>query len=469
MFSMKRILILLILIIQANAKVLSPIELDWSIYNDVEIEELLSTLSLETDESVLGEIQVAKLSLLNGEVEGAISTLSELIEKYPKSSFIAIAKRYLAISYFIIGDYKSTYALLQDPHFSETENYKQICVLKIASNLSAKNFDDVKIDIDKCQRLNEDLSSTDFIWFEYLTTKFENQFDEVKFKEKINKLGRFEGIDYTRSWLKFSLLFNHSNFVTENLDKLPEKAFQNDILRTLLAINLYRAKNKKSAKDFIEDINNTNASYLKSLLSISDNEAKTAYAHLKTSLSRRPYSIMANQLMSALSFETKNYEDGRKALSMLIPIEKYRREKSLLLTSFLVHEENFIRANYEIEKVFYEYNKKMPFEGLMLQSYIYFKTNNQKWIATSDEACLRYDGVSCWLHAQSNVWSDYDKKLETIEATPFKVSDFIEEITQEKVHSPVQERIFIRQRDIIELDIEIDPYLEDMGENEAQS
>lgn len=468
MFSMKRLIFVLFTIINLQAKVLLPIELDWSIYNDVEIEELLSKLSVEADEDVISEIQVAKLSLLNGEIDGAISLLSELLEKYPKSSFKLLTKRYLAISFFIIGDYDRTFNILSDPGFEETNNYRQICILKIASNLATNNLESLKISIDKCKRLNQDLSNNDYIWLDYMMIKLENKFNKIVFKDKINKIGRFEDNEYIRSWLKFSLLFNHTDLVTENLEKMPEMAFQNEILRTLLAINIYRSGNTKLSKDFIEDLNNSNAAYLKSLLSILDSEYKTAYAHLKASLKRRPYSIMANQLMTALAYQTKNYEDARLALTMLIPTKNLTREKKLIKTALLVQEENFNRAAYEIERVFHEYNKKMPFEGTILQNYIFFRVQNKEWIKTSADSCLNFDGVSCWLHAQSITWDEYDKKIEELEAKPFKVTQFIDEITEQKISNRLDEKVFISQKDITELDIQNDPYLEDMGEDETQ-
>lgn len=468
MFSMKRVLLLLLFFTNLHAKVLSPIELDWSIYNDVEIAELLGALSIEADEDVVSEIQVAKLSLLNGEVDGAITLLSELLEKYPNSSFKVLTKRYLAISYFIIGDYQRTSAILSAPEFDLTINFKQICMMKIASELSNNELTQLRLDIAKCKRLNYEYSDNQFIWLDFLLTKLENKFDLNQFKNKIDKIGSFDNNDNIRNWLKFALLFKHSDLVTQNLEKLPEKAFQNEILRTLLAINIYRSGKFSTAKDFIEDLNNSNAAYLKSLLSIKDLEFKTAYAHLKTSLKRRPYSISANQLMSALAFQTKNFSEGRQAVSMLIPTSNYKREKKLIKTAFMVQEENFKRASYEIERVFAEYNKKMPFEGIMLQNYIYFKTNDIKWIETTEESCLSYDGVSCWLHAQSLIWNEFDHKIEKIEQKNFKVTQFIDEITQQKVFDPLNEKVFISQRDIIELDIQKDPYLEDMGEDESE-
>ncbi|WP_157680564.1 hypothetical protein [Bacteriovorax sp. Seq25_V] len=465
---MKKLIILIVFSFNLYAKVLNELNLDWSIYNDVEIQELMQTLEIEKKNDFIKDLQVSKIALLGGDANGAIKLLSQIVEKNQKNKLTLLAKRYLAIAYFSTGNFQETSKLLKDPRFSDTANFQKICLLKIASSLYGQYTDELKGDFFRCKALNFEYSLNDYVWLDYVENFKSQQVKDFKYYTNIvRRLGIYNKDDHLRSWLKFGLLLGNEKFVVDTIDMLPEKAFQNDILRTLIAYNLYRIDDKAQAKDFIEDINNSNAAYLKALLSSRDNDYKTSYAHILSSLNRRPYSINANLLLTANSWITGNYKNGRLALSKVIPVALYEREKRLLTTSFLVQEKKFQRASFEIERLYYDYNKKMPFEGLLLESYIYFNEMDNRWVQTSDTACIRYDGVNCWLHFQSQIWKDYHKDIKDFKKKDFKVTTFLEDLTQKKLYPKIQESIFIKQKDIIELDIVEDPYLEDMAENES--
>ncbi len=467
MFNMKKIIIFLIFSMSLRAKVLNEVNLDWSVYNDVEIEELMQTLEIEKKNDFIKDLQVSKIALLGGDTDGAIKLLSHIVERNPKNKLTLLAKRYLAIAFFSTGRFEETTKLLLDPRFKESAHYQKICLLKIASNLYGQYTEELKEDFKRCKAMNFENSLNNYVWLDYVENfKAQDNKDFRYYTNIVRRLGIYNKDDHIRAWLKFGLLLGNENFIIQSLDILPEKAFQNDILRTLIAYNLYRVNQMDKAKEFIEDINNSNSAYLKALLSSQEKDYKTSYAHILSSLKRRPYSINANLLLTANSWITGNYKNGRLALSKVIPVELYQREKRLLSTSFLVQEKKFERASYEIERLFYDYNKKMPFEGLLLESYIYFNELDSRWEQTSDTACVRYDGVNCWLHLQSQIWDNYHEEIKNFEHKDFKVTKFLEELTTKTLHPKIKESVFIKQKDILELDIVEDPYLEDMAETQ---
>ena len=104
----------------------------------------------------------------------------------------------------------------------------------------------------------------------------------------------------------------------------------------------------------------------------------------------------------------------------------------------------------------------MPFEALLIESYIFLTLNDKRWVKSSDTACLRFDGMNCWLHLQSLIWEDYPKTVKEMGSKRTKVLETIKKLSMKKFHAKIRETIFIRQNDILELDIAEDPFLEDV-------
>jgi len=442
-------------------------ELDWSIYSDVEIKEYFLKLNNEKRQRLLDNIKSAKLSLFNGNVQGAINILKLTQVKYIDTPLSPIIERYLALSYFTIGDFDKTLSILSKDIFLTKDYYHKVCVMRVASMLYLKRDLTLKIEMNRCQNNNIENTSTRFRWFKYLTDEY---FDRIKngvekedfYIRKVFSTKKFRTIDETRTWLKYVILFDLEEIAAEYFHFLPDASFQDDVLRTLMGFILYMANKDNKAKTFIEDLNNSNASYLKALLETKKEEFKTAYAHSISANKRRPFSINNVQLLSALSWNTQNWKIGRHTLNKVVPPKLYTREQKLFSTAFLVQEKNFYRAQREIEELYFLYNKKMPFEALVLESYIFLTIDDKRWVKSSDTACLRYDGMNCWLHMQSLIWEDYPSTIRGLATKRTKVLETIKKLTTKRAIPKIRESIFIRQNDILELDIAKDPFLEDV-------
>lgn len=445
---------------------LREVELDWSIYSSVEIEEYFATLEVERRAQILADIKTSKLSLFNGDVHGAIKLLKNILVKNSETPLKIIIDRYLALAHFTLGDFQSTLNYLSSRKFLTTDYYPQICILRVASLLHLKQTIELKEEMVRCQNTNIPYTTTNFRWFKYLSEELlvkrspEQEYNYYK-KLKLN-VKRISENYQARAWLKYGLLFDQEDLVSENIHLLPDKSFQDEVNRTLMAYNLFMNGKDNKAKSFIEDINNSNAAYLKAVMETKSNKYKTALAHSTASNKRRPFSINNSQLMTALSWVNQKWKTGRMALSKVIPPDSLRREQKLLTTSFLIQEKNFYRAEREIEEIFFLYNKKMPFEALVIESYIFLTLKDYRWIKSSDTACIRYDGMNCWLHMQSLIWDDYAGSVKNFGKKRFKVLDKIKKLTTKKNLPKIRESNFIKQRDIIELDIAEDPLLEDI-------
>jgi hypothetical protein len=454
--------------LQVHAKTLQEYELDWSIYDDVEIREFFLNLEIERQQRLINNIKSAKLSLFDGNVQGAINLLNITLVKYEETPMAIIIRRYLALAYFTLGDFNKTLSYLDRQEFLTYENYHKICILRIASMLHLKKNKNLKFEMNRCQNENARFTTTQYRWFKYLTDEFfESTTDDGRLKEKfyskkVFATKKFRKTDETRTWLKYVLLFDLEELAAEYIHFLPDKSFQDDVIRTLMGYVLFAAGKEDNAKNFVEDLTNSNASYLKAILETKKKEYKTALAHSQAAHKRRPYSINNVQLMTALAWANQKWKISRHTLSKVIPPEIYSREQKLLTTALLVQEDNFYRAQREIEELFFLYNKKMPFEALVVESFIYLTIQDARWKKSSDSACLRFDGMNCWLHLQSLIWEDYPKVVNEMGAEKLKVIDTIKKLTTKKTLPKIRESIFIRQRDILELDIAEDPLLEDI-------
>lgn len=455
--------------LNSRTKILNSLDddLDWSIYNDVEIREFFFRMDQQRRQTLLNNIKSSKLSLFNGNVQGAIELLNLTLIKYQDTPFIPIIQRYLALAHFTIGDFKTTYKILSKDIFLTNEYYDKICVLRVASMLHLEKNNTLKLEMNRCQNRNFAYTKTRFRWFKYLNDEFfekikANTIDPKFYDNKVFATKKFTSLDETRSWLKYVILFNIEDLAAEYFHFLPDAAFQDDVIRTLMGYVLYIANKDEKAKEFIEDINNSNSSYLKALLEAKKGEFKTSYAHSMSANKRRPFSINNSQLLTAISWLTENWKNARLTSSKVVPPASHTREQKLLKTALLIQEGNFYRAQREIEELYFLYNKKMPFEALIIESYIYLTLKDSKWLKSSDTACLRYDGMNCWLHLQSLIWNDYAETVSQLKSSRTKVIDTIKKLTTKKVYSPIRENIFIRQGDILELDIARDPQLEDV-------
>lgn len=461
---MKRLISLLIFCISIQAYNYDrELDLEYDIYNDVEIKEYFIQLEMDKKNDLIKDLRASKVSLITGELDTGLTLLKVLLAKYKDTPLSVLIKRYLALTYFVTGNYKRTLELLNDGDFQKISNFRNICIMKVASQLHLGPTIELKSDLTLCQITNQSFNNNDFIWLSHVEDYVYNKTKTEKFyKNLVLKLEQYIKHDHTLAWLKFGLLFDYEKLVLSNINLIPQAAYENDNIRVLMAYNYYKNKDIKNAKNFIEDINTSNAAYLKAVFSAQENDYKTAYAHTRSSLARRKYSINANQMMSSLAWLNEKWEEGRMALNKLPPTDELKREQRLLNLAYIVKEKNYFRAKTEIEDLYTSFNRKMPFEALVIESLIYLTLDNEKWVSSSDSACLRYDGVNCWLHLQSLIWKDYAKDIKRFESKKTKVLTKLEDMTMNKEAPKIEEPLFIHQRDIIELDIKEDKRLEDI-------
>jgi hypothetical protein len=467
MFNMRKIIFLTLLLCFNVFSMSENDEMDtpWDIYNEIEIKEYFYNLSIENRRELIISLQANKLAILSGNVTGSIDNLEKLYSIYKKTPLSIVIKRYLAIAYFTIGDFKKTSEVLSDKRFYHFSKYQDVCQLQILSKLHEGLNADLMFDIERCKEETDLYNNDKFAWLNFAidAKKDRSRVSDATRAEMLRKLILvLKSEDQIESWLKYGIMYDKEEQVVESMNILPESIFTDDITRTILGYIYYNTQSYQNAKNFVEDIQNSNVSYLKAALETSEANYKTAHAHLMAAIKQKPFSINSNQLMTVIAYLTKDWDNGRVALNKLTAPFELKREQQIINIAYLVNEKKLERSARDMEMLKFEYNKKLPFEALILESYILFNLKNKRWKNSSDSACLRYDGMNCWLHMQSLIWPKYEDTYQALPDTKkYKITERLSSLTEYKSHDKINEAIFINQNDIIELDTVNDPSLTD--------
>lgn len=447
----------------AKLKDLDPL-IDWSILTENEAEYFRLKDGLNKQQNLIKLFQEVKIFMLRGEITKALKRLEELKIKYNDEEVRRVISFLEAKSYFILGEFDKAKNILQDNSlYTQNTYFRHTCYLDYLTSINV-DVEKSIVGIERCIRLNFVELNTDSNWLTYINDHIlDRNLNPDYFKTLLLKAKQFTKYKEVESWLKLGIYFNYENLIVKSLTTLPSIAILNDELRTLVAYNLYNSNNEDEASKFIDDIKNTNAFYLKSLLELKNNNLKVAHAHLLSAYQRKKFSVNINQLLLSTSWINEDYKNARYALNKLIPMKDYRIHQYILNTTLVYKEKSFFRAEKEVDFLTLAYMENLPFEGNILATNIYLNTQNNSWKRTSGDACKSFDPLNCWINMQSIIWEDYSAhyKKKTNNEWNFRYNENLNNLLVKK--EDFKDSIFINQEDIEELDILDDPK---MGEIE---
>ena len=463
---MKYIFITFTILLQSGFARLDNLDdsIDWSLMSENESEIFVLKESLKEKKFIIRQFQEVKLFILKGKIDGALERLEELNIKYNTDDIRRLIYFFQAKCYFILGDFDTANSLLESKLFTQNKYYENICYLKYLTSININTQSSI-LGINRCTRINIEDTDINSNWMRYVNDHIlDNNEKNDYFRELVLKSKQFTTFKEVESWLKFGILYNYEDLIVKTLEFLPSMAILNDELRTLVAYNLYNDSKKSQAREYIEDINSSNALYLKSLIALKEKDYKVANAHLLTTLKTKNFSLNANQLTLAVSWLNEEYKNARLSLNKIIPMTDFKVYQYIFNTTLVYKERSYFRAQKEIDFLSDAYMENLPYEGNILATNVYLNNDNPKWIETSEDACKSFDMLNCWLRMQADIWdnySEYYKKI-TNEKWVYRFNENLNKIMK-KNDSVFEDSIFINQNDIEELDIQTDP---SMGEVE---
>lgn len=394
----------------------------------------------------------SKYYLLLGNTDLAALELGKA--PYMSNDLKYIKEKMYALIAFIKEDYEQSYKRLNLPYFQKNETaMRQVCIMQTYNMLALKKYKEIKSYFGMCKVLQKNSLTSNFSWG--LNTV------DLILKDRRIRSGDFLQIrpetlysmDFLRSWLKEGLYHNQEQEIIKYIGKIPKKAYKIKEIRELLALVLYRAKKYDQSLDFIENIHSANAENIRGNISLQKKQYELAFAHFQLALKAKKNSLNAIERLIPLSWLLEQYEESINILNNYHAKKINPIKKDTLLIAHLLHTKHYKKAYEYIKKLDAQHVHQMPhilslmamYTELMLKK----REDMQKHALIT---CKEYDGLSCWLMMQSQIWNDITAFLKDEKSIAPNARYDLEALQKAPEITPLKEKKVINQAEIEELD-----------------
>lgn len=422
-----------------------------NVFSENEILEDPLIKSLSEKQQILQKLMRIKYSIISGNFERAKVEIIKL--KTPAKFGEMVRNRYMAMIYFLEGNFRRSFQILDSQQFSTTTSYAKICHLKVLNMVILSNKVDLKQEWLKCRKITYGHEKNDGVWMDNIVKLKLNEKEYVS-NNKIHNLKSL-GLDVesVKTYLKMALYLNMEDVVAPMIPALPVEFFYDDTVRELMGHFYYRTGKFATAFDFVEDLTSPNAENIKGNIYLTQNQYELAYAQFKLALRQKEDSMNAIERVIPLAWILKQWEEGISYNQRLHLIDINQNKRIAVETVFLIQLEKFEKALENLQKITLYSKYSQPHEVNQLYAYTALMTNDKtKAQAYSDLACKRLDGVNCWLLAQLNYWENFTYTAQRDEEVSNESIAQLDQLLAAKEDSPIEEDIYIDQRDIEELD-----------------
>lgn len=432
---------------------------DWSYYSEGETKAYTLKREFKQKESIVFALRQAKRGIINGDLELAKFFLSKINDKRTKLRLVK--QRYLSIISFIEGRYKESLKLISNQEYNETKNYRQVCLLRIMNLVALDDVKNFLKEVGSCQTLTFKYSPSNQFWLTQLMRVKQKNENLLRGNLLENLRRTLASTEFTEIWMKLALYLNKEEIILKYVSSLPGAAYRSKKIRELIGFAYYRVGKVKKALEFIEDIESPNADNIRGNINLLESKFELAFGHFKLALQKKENSQNALQRAIPLSYLLGQWQDGLDMLKRIISKDLTAKRKVTLETLFFIRKGDFSKAQENLNYLEEVYNKNFPREINLMDSYVALSTGNKERLEkASSELCQSYDGLNCWLNLQVLNWENIGLTMGREENT-FVLEDFdIEKLKGTWDKEPLDEAIFVDQKDIEELDnleIKIDP------------
>jgi hypothetical protein len=428
-------------------------------------------LNLEQRQDDLIMLGKIKLALIRGDLDYA----KELIGEYHPLliSNELIKKRYALMVAFIQRDFEKVLELAKDPSFARSATFTKICTMKIVARLATfkndksnnqKEAKALQKDMDFCSHYLFSNSPSKLFWLKTLVRIALNEEDLIqpqKLQDLLQNYKDFSPSDL-RLWLKLALFLNKEKDFAPVVNKLHPSYYQDSALRELMGMIEYRAGNYPLAYNFVEDLSTPNAENIKGNQKLAEKKYELAYGYFALALKKKRNSLNAVERALPLTWMLQKWEEGHDLTTKMRSTLGTLPNKLTLLAAFLVRSQAFDKAYQrlqEVERIFQgelplEVNLLMAYTTLMLHQEGQEQQFQEEATKYADKACQQYDLMSCLWLIDLSLWPNLAKTIRDREAPPPLDQNGLnlEELKNETTATPIQESVFIQQKEIEELD-----------------
>ncbi len=442
----------LLLTSHSHADVLEEI-ISWETLTRDEVEELLVKTKLTEREEITRSLIYAKAFILQGDLESADFLLRKIVA--PENQLSLIKYRYQATIAFLRGDYKEALAKLDHPFFSLPEYYREICLLRVLSLMPAGPGPTLSRELSSCNGASLIYSETSGFWLRGLDLVMRAKFERFPGLRGNDALDLAGDPDLFRAWSKLALFSNMEETVLARVSEFPYGVFASKSNREILGFLYYRTGNLSEASRLTEDLEGPNVENIRGNLALKKQAYELALGHFQLALKKKDNSLNALQRALPLSWILGRYADGLDFIDK-ISFANLSAQKKLFLKAAYTYasgQRDLASKMIEVIEAGDKDGLSLEIQLLSLSSSIHTK-NKKETRDNSLRACRRFDGIACWSQLAHFYWDHLGmvaRRQESVLAeTDVKAS--VSALVSGSTIKPLEERVYIDQKDIEELD-----------------
>lgn len=396
-------------------------------------------------------IRSAKFLMINGDLEKARLLLKEvyLTTDFSKKTQL----RYLAMINFIEGNYLESTKILGRKDMQSFTEKSRYCVMNLISLLILDKKDRLKIEYKSCRESISNKAEVDLVWLDALikintadgSFKSEDLFKNI-FIENLEQ-------DQLRIYLKLAIYLGQPKKVIPKFKVLSEETLSDPLFRELMGMNYFRNLDLVKAYQLLENSSDPNAEVFKGNILLLQQKYEAAFAQYKLALKQKENSANALERIIPLAWSLNQWQEGIDYIKRFKFNKGDELKKLTLLAAFQTMQQKPKKVKNTLKYINKLTKKGDPIEVLQVSSLNSLMTENERELESIVyRACLKKDGVHCWLLFALSAWDEPSQALKSKERLHLGSLNNYRPYFESVKTAPLTEEVFVDQKDIEELD-----------------
>lgn len=422
------------------------------------LESSTQELELKLRKETLAVLTEAKFSIINGNLLYAEKQLMELDQTLEMSG--PIINRYLSLISFLRNNHTRSIELLRQNRRESNRQFTETCLFE-ALNIVMINRDmyaDEKLRIKACLEETAKESESNHLWLRSIL-KYKEAPNSAESKRSIYKrLISKSGNDFAtlRLGLKLGATLGGVSDLEKIIPLLPIESFYSNSIRELLGLIYFKTGNYEKAFSFVEDLDSANAQNIKGNIRLLGKDLESAYGNFTLAMRAKKNSRNALFRMIPLAWILGAFDDGLKFSHSPIMQEVPFAKRKALIAAFYLRRNEIEKAAKEIESLYRFKESDLPPSVSLISSYVSLIKNKKNELDEHAEInCKKFDAINCWIKIESLIWPDLGLVAKREDTIDLNASELIEKLTSSVVNEPIDEPLYVDQKDVEELDSSI--------------
>jgi len=421
--------------------------------------EIAQKLKIQDFKKNITELQTAKMFIVNGRINKAKRILDNLNDLPTKLE--NIKKRYVSLIYFIKGDYKNSLEILNSMNIQEQSvSFKDICLIKIFSHMALDKITNLEQLLLNCKISSNEYAKSFHFWPSNMASlkmlkqsSTDSQSLPIESSITSTMLDFITDVDTIQLWLKIAIYSNMEAKLVPLLKHISPKIYQSATVRELIGLLYYRLNDFDNSLKYLSEINTANAENIIGNILLKTKQYEIAFGHFNLALRYKHNSLNSLERNIPLSWLLGKWDNGINFINLLTENGIEENNITTLKTAFLIQQNQYEKAWNQIQMLKTNFKKALPLKILLMGEYLSLILNKADSINYfSDNACKKFNGLSCWIKHQSIQWKSLPALIQNDTTILDNDTISLDLLKESADVSPIIEELVIGQRDIEELD-----------------